>query len=236
MRPVGSGTPAGHATPTGPSPPPCLPPPERSRRTCRRATPSSPATSGTSDSSSTARARGPAGSPRRRGELVVHRQEGRDPTGSRPSADGPGRRAVLAGVLVAGVAGCGRATGPTVTPGAGTVAPAPPGDPVLGTTDEIPVGGGKVFAGQRVVVTQPAAGTFVGLSAVCTHQGCIVNSVTDGAVVCPLSRQPLRARRVGRRRRSRPAPARRGRDRVAGQPGRHRHAAGEHGVLGTTGY
>lgn len=104
----------------------------------------------------------------------------------------PGRRAVLRGALVVGaalgtaaVAGCGKPAGPGVVAGAGTVAPAPPGDPVLGTTEEVPVGGGKVFAGQRVVVTQPTAGTFVGLSAVCTHQGCIVGAVTDGVVVCP---------------------------------------------------
>lgn len=109
-----------------------------------------------------------------------------------PEVDGPGRRAVLRGALAAGaalgtaaVAGCAPAPGPGVAPGAGTAAPAPPGDPVLGITEDIPVGGGKVFAGQRVVVTQPAAGTFVGLSAVCTHQGCVVSAVTDGAVVCP---------------------------------------------------
>jgi Rieske Fe-S protein len=35
------------------------------------------------------------------------------------------------------------------------------------------------------VVTQPTAGTFVGLSAVCTHKGCVVNKVADGTIDCP---------------------------------------------------
>ncbi|MBW0106880.1 Rieske (2Fe-2S) protein [Pseudonocardia sp. KRD-291] len=56
---------------------------------------------------------------------------------------------------------------------------------VLGPASSVPVGGGAVFADQQVVVTQPAAGTFQGLSAVCPHQGCQVNAVRDGAVICP---------------------------------------------------
>jgi Rieske Fe-S protein len=52
-------------------------------------------------------------------------------------------------------------------------------------TSEIPVGGGKVFAGRQVVVTQPSAGEFKAFSAVCTHQGCLVNQVADGTIVCP---------------------------------------------------
>jgi Rieske Fe-S protein len=47
------------------------------------------------------------------------------------------------------------------------------------------VGGGKVFAGKKVVVTQPAAGTFTAFSAVCTHQGCMVNEIANGTIGCP---------------------------------------------------
>ncbi len=47
----------------------------------------------------------------------------------------------------------------------------------LGATADIPVGGGKIFNDQKVVVTQPEAGQFKAFSAVCTHQGCIVSSV-----------------------------------------------------------
>ncbi|UWE09837.1 Rieske (2Fe-2S) protein [Actinacidiphila bryophytorum] len=55
----------------------------------------------------------------------------------------------------------------------------------LGKTSDIPVGGGKVFADQKVVVTQPTAGTFKGFSAVCTHQGCVVADVSGGTINCP---------------------------------------------------
>ncbi len=56
---------------------------------------------------------------------------------------------------------------------------------VLGTAAEIPVGGGKIFAAARTVVTQPARGQYRAFSAVCTHVGCIVNRVTGGTIDCP---------------------------------------------------
>jgi Rieske Fe-S protein len=59
------------------------------------------------------------------------------------------------------------------------------GGAALASTDEIPVGGGKVFDGKNVVVTQPTSGEFVAFSAVCTHQGCSVATVLDGTINCP---------------------------------------------------
>jgi len=56
---------------------------------------------------------------------------------------------------------------------------------VLGTASEIPVGGGKIFAAAKVVVTQPARGQYKGFSAVCTHVGCILSKVADGTIDCP---------------------------------------------------
>lgn len=56
---------------------------------------------------------------------------------------------------------------------------------VLGTASEIPVGGGKIFAAAKVVVTQPARGQYKGFSAVCTHVGCILSEVADGTIDCP---------------------------------------------------
>ncbi|HET6859899.1 MAG TPA: Rieske (2Fe-2S) protein [Streptomyces sp.] len=62
---------------------------------------------------------------------------------------------------------------------------APESGKQLARTSEIPVGGGRVFGAEKVVVTQPAAGAFKAFSAVCTHQGCLVKSVDGGTVNCP---------------------------------------------------
>jgi Rieske Fe-S protein len=47
------------------------------------------------------------------------------------------------------------------------------------------VGGGKVLTAQKIVVTQPQAGSFHAFTAICTHQGCIVNAVSGGTINCP---------------------------------------------------
>jgi Rieske Fe-S protein len=56
---------------------------------------------------------------------------------------------------------------------------------VLGTAAEIPVGGGKIYAADKVVVTQPVKGTYLGFSAICTHVGCTVSEVANGTIDCP---------------------------------------------------
>ncbi|MFJ5520072.1 Rieske (2Fe-2S) protein [Streptomyces griseoluteus] len=55
----------------------------------------------------------------------------------------------------------------------------------LGSVSEIPEGGGKIFAAQKVVVTQPTKGEYKAFSAICSHQGCTLNRVADGTVYCP---------------------------------------------------
>ncbi|MGW0614913.1 Rieske (2Fe-2S) protein [Streptomyces sp. NPDC002788] len=55
----------------------------------------------------------------------------------------------------------------------------------LASTDEIPVGGGKIFKDEQVVVTQPDQGRFKAFSAICTHQRCTLASVSDGTINCP---------------------------------------------------
>jgi Rieske Fe-S protein len=121
-----------------------------------------------------------------------------------PTPTGPlNRRAVLAVGGVAGAsaallaaAGCAsystggqQAAAPSPAAGAPNAAGSAgqqggAGTP-LGPTSAVPVGGGAVFANQKVVVTQPTAGTFHAFSAVCTHQGCTVNSVSGGTINCP---------------------------------------------------
>jgi Rieske Fe-S protein len=55
----------------------------------------------------------------------------------------------------------------------------------LARTSEIPVGGGKIFKDEKVVVTQPKQGEFKAFSTICTHQGCQVTSVSGGTINCP---------------------------------------------------
>jgi Rieske Fe-S protein len=77
--------------------------------------------------------------------------------------------------------------GPTgAAPTGGLLPPARTRSPrPVAATDDIPVGGGRVFPELRVVVTQPVAGEFHGFGIVCTHDGCELNSVTGGTINCP---------------------------------------------------
>jgi Rieske Fe-S protein len=62
--------------------------------------------------------------------------------------------------------------------------PASAGQPtVIVSTSDVPVGSGVIVG--DIVVTQPTAGQFKGLSAKCTHKGCTVNAVADGTIDCP---------------------------------------------------
>lgn len=91
----------------------------------------------------------------------------------------PRRTALLAGGAAL-VAGCGGGSGGDGTRTSGTPSPA-----VLAAASDIPVGGGTVFKDAKVVVTQPVANEFKAFSAVCTHQGCLVDTVADGTIDCP---------------------------------------------------
>ena len=65
---------------------------------------------------------------------------------------------------------------------AGSSAPAAT---ALATTSQVPDGGGKIIDGPNIVITQPEAGSFKAFTAVCTHQGCIVSTVSGGTINCP---------------------------------------------------
>ena len=65
--------------------------------------------------------------------------------------------------------------------GSGTAA----GPAALASTSDVPVGGGKILTDKKIVLTQPKSGEFHGFSAVCTHAGCTVGSVSDGTINCP---------------------------------------------------
>jgi Rieske Fe-S protein len=114
----------------------------------------------------------------------------------------PERRAMLvagaagAAALVTGCSnsgdrgggGAGDAGAAAESSAEGSAAPSAPGNAGVGkelsARSGIPVGGGKVFPAERVVVTQPSAGEFRAFSAVCTHQQCLVDKVAGGTIDC----------------------------------------------------
>ena len=86
-------------------------------------------------------------------------------TSSAPAASAGGSSAGSAG----GSAGAAASSGPVV----------------LAKTTDIPVGGGKILTDKKIVITEPQSGTFKAFTAVCTHQGCIVDTVSGGTINCP---------------------------------------------------
>ena len=116
-----------------------------------------------------------------------------------PSVPASNRRALLAcagAACDAVLAGCSRynsgngiAGGQSAPAGCSSAAPASAagsnGSAVLASTTDIPVGGGKILAGPKIVITQPKAGSFKAFTAVCTHLGCTVGSVSGGTINCP---------------------------------------------------
>jgi Rieske Fe-S protein len=68
--------------------------------------------------------------------------------------------------------------------GAGAGGASAPGGGKVYQASDIPVGGGKVFGNDDIVVTQPTAGVFKAFSATCTHQGFIVGNVQGGTINC----------------------------------------------------
>ena len=99
----------------------------------------------------------------------------------------PGRRALLAGASVtcaAMLTGCTThdANNGGVTPATSGTAT---GATALAATSQIPDGGGKIIDAERIVITQPQSGSFKAFSAICTHEGCFVDSVSNGTINCP---------------------------------------------------
>jgi Rieske Fe-S protein len=105
------------------------------------------------------------------------------------------RRAVIGGVgaigVAIGLAACGsgngdaQANGSRLPDGSATTPGTSEATPAEIKTGDIPVGGGKIYAADDTVVTQPKKGEFKAFSATCTHQGCTVASISNGTINCP---------------------------------------------------
>ncbi|WP_081596430.1 ubiquinol-cytochrome c reductase iron-sulfur subunit [Cellulomonas massiliensis] len=99
-------------------------------------------------------------------------------------------RAGTAGATVGAVAllaACGESADSPGSGGGGGGAATPGADGSLAKLSDIPVGGAvsaTAADGSKILLTQPEAGTVVGLSAVCTHQGCTVLP-DDAQLHCP---------------------------------------------------
>ncbi|MFD9907268.1 Rieske (2Fe-2S) protein [Streptomyces sp. NPDC059063] len=107
---------------------------------------------------------------------------------------GPARRTVVTAVgaagLAAALAACGSDDDKDSSEPAGEASDKEQGGggaggAVLARTADIPVGGGKIFKDEGVVVTQPTKGEFKAFSNRCTHKQCPVTSVAGGTINCP---------------------------------------------------
>ena len=143
---------------------------------------------------------------------------------ARPTSSPISRRTAMMGaggaaLAVSGLSACGSEATPAA-PAASSAPPAAPsssappsgaGAAVSAKVADIPVGGGKIFADAKTVITQPTAGEFKAFSAVCTHKGCTLAEVattinckchgskfniTDGSVANGPAEKPLPAKTV----------------------------------------
>jgi Rieske Fe-S protein len=97
-----------------------------------------------------------------------------------------GSAALAVGVPVLAACGSGGSTAVDRSPSEGSAASGGPGNgETLASAADVPVGGCFVVSAAKVVVTQPTEGDFKAFTAVCTHQGCLVETSTEGDIPCP---------------------------------------------------
>jgi Rieske Fe-S protein len=100
------------------------------------------------------------------------------------------RRRALAGSAALAVgapvlAACGSDGSTAVDSGASGGSGGSGSGETLASAADVPVGGCLVIPDAKVVVTQPTVGDFKAFTAVCTHQGCLVETSTEGDIPCP---------------------------------------------------
>jgi Rieske Fe-S protein len=91
---------------------------------------------------------------------------------------------VVAGYLAVRTSGVARGERGTTAANA-YGAPAGGAGRLLLALDQVPRGGGVILRDADVVLTRTADGDVHAFTAVCTHQGCTVDTVADGTIDCP---------------------------------------------------
>jgi Rieske Fe-S protein len=102
------------------------------------------------------------------------------------------RKVLVVGAGAVGAGTVGALAGCEVYGGESNDPPPPPpatdasggGGTEVATADQVEVGGGLLVEEHNIVVTQPTEGDFRAFSAICTHQGCTVSSISDGTINC----------------------------------------------------
>lgn len=91
------------------------------------------------------------------------------------------RRTALRGAAVAGTVGLGL-TACSPQDGGAAAAPTVPVD--LGSAEDVPKGGAKLYNDQNVVVSRAEDGTYKAFSTVCTHAGCPIRMLKGTELTC----------------------------------------------------
>ncbi|WP_335973541.1 MULTISPECIES: Rieske (2Fe-2S) protein [Streptomycetaceae] len=95
------------------------------------------------------------------------------------------RRTVLRGAALAGAVGAAEVGLSACGGKKSDSADGPTKQVDLGAATAVPVGGAKLYREDKVLVSQPSKGTFKAFSAVCTHQGCVLDTVDGTTASCP---------------------------------------------------
>ena len=120
-----------------------------------------------------------------------------------PQHPGPARRTLLRGATALGVLGAsgalaacgggdeseevtqGSNSGGSTSGDSSSGGSTSGGSGGFAKTTDIEPGGGKIYADEKVVVTQPTMGSYKAFSTKCTHEGCAVEKVSSEGIVCP---------------------------------------------------
>ncbi len=102
------------------------------------------------------------------------------------SAGGASRRSVVGGIVGLGVgvplvAACGSDGEKSDSDGGGGTSTA---SGTIGKASEVPVGGAKIFTGEKVLVSQPSQGEFKAFSTICTHEQCAITQLKGEEIEC----------------------------------------------------